>query len=278
MQLRGSNPILPAGQIASPARKLRWLPGATLRIGGGPVDAWALYTEGDPHFQERELNLPAQKTKPIAERPHAGEPWKAFQVRHRSIDLKREAVTKTAAHLFLEHGYQKTSMSLLAARLKVTKPALYYYFRNKEEILVECYRGGIAEIEENLSQLSAGAGTGLARLRLYVHEYATVVLSHDFGRCVAMIDDSELSSETRRGVRDLKRRIDVSFRTLVAEGIADGSIAACDPKLVSFAIAGAINWAGTWYKPTGELLPEQIAEAFTGILTGGLGPGLAGPK
>ena len=80
------------------------------------------------------------------------EPWKAFQVRHRSMELKRDAVLLTAAHLFLEHGYQKTSMSLLAARLNITKPALYYYFRNKEEILVECYRAGIANIEGHLDR------------------------------------------------------------------------------------------------------------------------------
>src|SRR5579863_6653061 len=108
----------------------------------------------------------------------AQEPWKAFHVRHRSPDLKRDAVLQTAAHLFLEHGYQKTSMSMLATRLCVTKPALYYYFRNKEEILVECYRAGIAEIESYLD--TSSTGTGLIRLRLYVHSYATVILKHDF--------------------------------------------------------------------------------------------------
>ncbi len=216
--------------------------------------------------------MPAEKTTKSSTPKATAEPWKAFQVRHRSPELKREAVIKTAAHLFLERGYQKTSMSLLAARLKVTKPALYYYFRNKEELLVECYRSGIAEIEDNLGRLSPNVGTGLVRLRRYVHEYATILLTRDFGRCVAMIDDSELSSDTRHGVRDLKRKIDGAFRKLVAAGIKDGSIADCDPKLVSFAIAGAINWAGTWYKPSGELSPEQIAHAFTQILTAGLAP------
>jgi len=199
----------------------------------------------------------------------APEPWKAFQVRHRSPDLKRDAVLQTAAHLFLEHGYQKTSMSMLATRLKVTKPALYYYFRNKEEILVECYRAGIAEIESHLD--TSSAGTGLFRLRLYVHSYVTAILTHYFGRCVAMLDDSELSAEGRRGVRDLKRRMDSSIRSLVEEGMQDGSIDPCNPKLVSFAVAGAINWVGTWYKPGGDLRPEDIAKEFTQILTGGLG-------
>jgi AcrR family transcriptional regulator len=221
--------------------------------------------------------VPVKKTpkKRTAELPKgsstsASEPWKAFQVRLRSKEVKRDAVLKTAARLFLEHGYQKTSMSLLAARLKITKPSLYYYFSNKEEILLECYREGIAEIDGCLQRSSLVAGTGLARLRLYINGYASIVLSGDFGRCVAMIDDSELSKETRRGVRTLKRRIDASIRELIQTGITDKSIASCNPKLVSFVIAGAINWAGTWYKPEGELSPDEIAQAFTEILTGRL--------
>ena len=198
------------------------------------------------------------------------EPWKAFQVRLRSPDLKRDAVLQTAAHLFLERGYQNTSMVLLAARLKVTKPALYHYFRNKEEILVECYRAGIAEIESHLGRSSSEEGTGFVRLQLYVHAYATAVLTHYFGRCVAMVDDSELSTEGQREVRGLKRRMDLAMRDLVKTGMKDGSIATSNPKLVSFAIAGAINWIGIWYKPGGDLRPEEIAREFTRILTGGL--------
>ena len=198
------------------------------------------------------------------------EPWKAFQVRLRSPELKRDAVLQTAAHLFLERGYQKTSMVLLAARLKVTKPALYYYFRNKEEILVECYRAGIAKIESHLERSSGEQGTGLRRLQLYVHSYCTAVLTHYFGRCVAMVDDTELSPEGQREVRALKRRMDVAMRGLVSEGIEDGSVAPCNPKLVSFAIAGAINWIGTWYEPGGDLPHEEIAREYTRMLTGGL--------
>ncbi len=200
------------------------------------------------------------------------EPWKAFQVRLRSPELKRDAVLQTAAHLFLERGYQNTSMVLLAARLKVTKPALYHYFRNKEEILVECYRAGIAEIESHLVRSSLEDGTGLVKLQLYVSAYATAVLTHYFGRCVAMVDDSELSSEGQREVRGLKRRMDLALRGLVKEGMKDGSIASCNPKLVSFAIAGAINWIGNWYRPGGDMRPEEIAREFTQILTGGLAP------
>ncbi len=204
------------------------------------------------------------------------EPWKAFQARQRSMDVKREAVLRTAAHLFLEYGYQKSSMSMLASQLKITKPALYYYFSNKEEILVECYRAGIASIEALLKETSANQGTGLRKLFMYVETYAEAIVSSDFGRCVPMLDESELSPATRREVRTMKRRLDSTLRGYVEEGIADGSIRPCNPKLVSFAIAGAVNWIGTWYHPDGDLSPLEIATEYARILTGGLGTNLTG--
>ncbi len=197
-------------------------------------------------------------------------PWKSFRVRQRDANTKREAVLETAAHLFLERGYSRTSMRELAAMLKITKPALYYYFQNKEQILVECYRAGIASIESLLDDAALSEGSGLQKIETYLRVYATAIVSHDFGRCVAMLDDSELSATTRREVRSLKRRIDASIRRFIEEGIADGSIAACNPKLAAFAAAGAINWIGTWYTPSGDLSGEEIARGFSRLLTVGL--------
>jgi AcrR family transcriptional regulator len=198
------------------------------------------------------------------------EPWKAFQVRQRNLDEKRDAVLLTAAHLFLEQGYRKTSMSELAKRLKITKPALYYYFRNKEDILVECYKAGILVIEDLLDKAAVTHGSGSDKVRAYVEAYATAVVLHEFGRCVAMLDDEELSLKARKEVRNLKRRIDASLREYIEEGIADGSVAPCNAKLASFAFAGAINWIGTWYQPQGPLSAEEIASQFAGLLTEGI--------
>ena len=200
----------------------------------------------------------------------AHRPWQSFRVRQRDGDAKREAVLETAAHLFLERGYHSTSLRELAALLKITKPALYYYFQNKEQILVECYRAGIASIEGLLDEGELDHGTGLERVEAYLRGYAMAIVSHDFGRCVAMLDDSELSPSARREVRTLKRRIDGTIREYIEKGIEDGSIDDCDPKLAAFAAAGAINWIGTWYRPDGGLSRESIATGFAELLTRGL--------
>jgi AcrR family transcriptional regulator len=206
----------------------------------------------------------------VAPEANQREPWKAFHARQRSMVAKREAVLRTAAHLFLVHGYQRSSMTQLATQLKITKPALYYYFRNKEEILVECYRAGIADIEAILTETSENQGTGLRKLFMYVETYTVAIVSGEFGRCLAMLDETELSPSTRREVRTMKRRLDMTLRGYVEEGIEDGSISPCNPKLVSFAIAGAINWIGSWYRPDGALSPCEIASEYARIITKGL--------
>ena len=212
-----------------------------------------------------DLKMARTETSAVARRP-----WKSFHVRRRDGDAKREALLETAAHLFLERGYRSTSLRELASLLKITKPALYYYFQNKEQILVECYRAGIASIEGLLQEAQLDDGNGLQKVEAYLRVYAMAIVSHDFGRCVAMLDDSELSSAARREVRTLKRRIDASIRDYIEEGIEDGSIDDCNPKLAAFAAAGAINWIGTWYRPDGGMERDSIATGFAKLLTHGL--------
>jgi AcrR family transcriptional regulator len=195
--------------------------------------------------------------------------WKAFSSRRRDPATKREAVLKTAAELFLEKSYGRTSLNDVAERLKITKPALYHYFRNKEEILIECYRLGTGLIEETLNEIAAHCGTGLEKVEAFIYSYANV-MTVNFGRCVMRIDQGDLSTDALIEVKAYKRKIDRRLRSFIREGIEDGSIGECDPKLAAFSIAGALNWICMWYEPDGALSPEEIAAQFSRTLTQGL--------
>jgi AcrR family transcriptional regulator len=179
---------------------------------------------------------------------------------------------KTAAHLFLDRGFRQTSMNVLAKLLGISKPALYYYFPNKDEILVSCYEQGIAVIESALDRSGKHKGTGLERIRALIAAYVETVVSVDFGLLVASLDDEDLNPESREKVRKLKRRIDSTARKFLEEGMRDGSIRTCDSKLVAFAMAGAINWIGMWYDRSGPQKADDIVASFTDYLVGGLAP------
>ena len=196
-------------------------------------------------------------------------PWKAFANRRRDPATKREAVLQTAAQLFLEKSYGRTSMNDVADRLNITKPALYHYFRNKEQILIECYRLGTGLIEEILNEIASHCGTGLEKVEAFIYSYANV-MTVNFGRCVMRLDDADLSTDALVQVRSYKKKIDRRLRSFIQEGIDDGSIMPCDPKIAAFSIAGALNWICHWYEPEGSLSAEEIATQFTRTLTRGL--------
>jgi AcrR family transcriptional regulator len=205
-------------------------------------------------------------------RPAAGTKshLKAFADRRRDPGTKREAILLTAAQLFVEKSYRRAGLNDVAERLHITKPALYHYFHNKEDIFLECYRLGVNMILDSLDAIDSAYATGLDKVAAFIESYARTI-TVDFGRCAMQVNESDLSASAAAEVRGHKRRIDRRLRAFIEGGIEDGSIAACDPKIAAFCIAGAVNWTVMWYRPDGPLEAGQIAAQFARTLTQGLG-------
>jgi AcrR family transcriptional regulator len=196
-------------------------------------------------------------------------PWMPFESRRRARDEKREAVLRTAVQLFLEQGYHGTTLNDVAERLNITKPALYNYFRGKDDILYECWAIGAERVDDCIEEINAGGGAGLAKLRKLIVRYAEVMTT-DYGKSLVRFDVRDLTEHNRKIVGTAKKKIDRAFRTYIKDGIADGSIKPCDIKLSAFAIAGSLNWIGHWYQPGGALPAQDIASEFAIRLTEGV--------
>lgn len=198
-------------------------------------------------------------------------PWPTKDQRVRERKTKREAVLNVAVRLFNERGFHSTSLDDVARLLNVTKPTIYYYFANKDEILFACVRRGLEAIRAAAEPAGEGTTDGMTRLRAVMRNYA-LVMTEDFGKCVTRTADHELSDTSKTHFRALKREIDTMIRGVVEVGIADGSIAPGDPKTITFMIAGALNWIARWHEPGGEKTPQEIAEDAVAFLVRGLAP------
>ena len=192
-----------------------------------------------------------------------------FETRRRDRDGKREAVLRTAVQLFLRDGYHRATLNDVADQLNITKPAIYNYFRGKDEILFECWMMGQDAALACIAGIDAAGGTGLAKLRELIRGYA-VLMTTDYGRSLVRFDVRDLAVRDGAVVRAAKRHTDGVFRRYVADGVGDGSIVACDVKLTAFAIAGSLNWIGHWFQPEGALRAEEIAASYAEQLTSGL--------
>ncbi len=212
--------------------------------------------------------MPAPAKNRSRKSPRTASPWEGGR-RPRERALKREAVILAAARAFAARGYHNTSLDDLAASLQVTKPTLYLYVPNKETILFECFRAGLAQIQGSLDEAEQGRGAARERLFAFIRGYAAAIVG-DFGWCMLRAEDQHLGSMLGRKIKLLKAGIDRRMRALIAAGVADGSIRECDPKMTAFALAGALNWMGHWYREDASLKPLEIADRFIDVFNRGL--------
>lgn len=184
-----------------------------------------------------------------------------------------------AAQVFNEKGYMASTLDEVAERLNVTKPTLYYYIKNKDEILYECVRIGLTMLQDAITEVGASGGSAMDKLVAAMHKYSEIV-TMDFGMCIIRVGEDPLPAESQRKLRRIKASIDREFRELIRQGISEGSIAPCDPKIAAFTLAGALSWIGRWYNPGGPLSPDDIARQCIALLINGLrnGPEPASPK
>ena len=184
---------------------------------------------------------------------------------------KRDAVLRAAVQMFNERGFHQTSLDDVAARLGVSKPTIYHYLGNKDQVLLECVTIGLTQLLEAAETSRQETGNGAQRLTRFLQRYAEINMD-DFGRCVIRTADEALAPESREQFRALKRKIDTAMRGLIAEAMADGSIAPMDTRMLAFTLAGALNWPARWQNANGVDKPEQIAQHLVAILATGFAP------
>jgi AcrR family transcriptional regulator len=203
--------------------------------------------------------------------PAAPSPWRASRERLRDREVKREAVIRAAAREFNRKGYHNTSLDDIAARLEVTKPTVYYYVTSKEQLLFECFVAGVEQIRAAFREVRDLKVPARERLNAVLRHYGEAVAS-EFGWCMVRAEDQDLPPAMSRHIKTLKSEIDHGIRRLIKEGVQDGSIGSCDPKMTAFALAGALNWIAHWYREDRSLTGAQIADAFVTVFEGGLRP------
>src|SRR3546814_5667497 len=87
---------------------------------------------------------------------------------------KREAVLKAAVEMFNARGFHATSLDDLAASLGISKPTIYHYLGNKDQVLLECLTRGLMQLRAAAEEAQTLPGTGLDRLRAFLRSYADV--------------------------------------------------------------------------------------------------------
>jgi AcrR family transcriptional regulator len=182
---------------------------------------------------------------------------------------RRVEILKSAAAAFRRRGYHGASVDEIASALEMTKGNLYYYFRNKEEILFACHDYSLDTLLALLADVQAAPLSPDEKLRRLILAFIHIILDELQGTALTL-DLQALSPLLLKRVIAKRDRFDRGMREIIQQGIDSGLFAPGDPKMIAFAIMGAVNWISKWFDPAGPMTSNQIGDAFAEYLVGGL--------
>jgi AcrR family transcriptional regulator len=146
---------------------------------------------------------------------------------------------------------------------------LYHYFKGKQELLYFCQDHSLEKMLAALRQTRISHETSADKLRIVIDAHVRCILDEIEGS-VAHLEVDGLPATLRRRLLTKRDRYERGIRSLVAAGVESGEFVACDPKLATLVILGALNWTARWFRPEGDQSAREIAEAFADYLIRGL--------
>jgi AcrR family transcriptional regulator len=184
------------------------------------------------------------------------------------FQLQRDRMLRAAAECFNRKGYSGTSLKDVADILGLTDAALYYYVRNKEELVYLCYVRAAHLARDAMQRAVAEGGSGLERVRLYIRNHIELIVGES-GPLAIMSEIPSLTRTHRDEILATSREHSKNFEAILESGIKDGSIAPCDVRMTGNAIMGAINWIPKWFHGD-DRAARRVLEEFPVILSSGL--------
>ena len=178
-------------------------------------------------------------------------------------------ILKSAAKAFRRLGYHGATVEQIAAALHMKKGNLYYYFKNKEEILFACHQYSLDQLLQLLDDVEESGLPANEKLRRLVVAFVHTILDELHGTAL-FLDLEALSPAHLKAAIARRDAFDHGVRLVIEQGMATGVFAAGDPKLLAFALFGSVNWIPRWYNPDGAASSQDIADLFANFFVAGL--------
>jgi AcrR family transcriptional regulator len=185
--------------------------------------------------------------------------------------LTQKVIVERAAELFARQGFGATSLNDIAEALGVTKVALYYHVKNKEEILRLIYLMVLSIAEEPLRRIAESELSPVEKLRHAVEHHISVTVNTSPAIKVFYREQAYLTGPFAREIILREKDYERYFEQIIQEGIAKGTFKpGFDSKIISFGLLGMCHWLSQWYKPSGRYTHRQIASMLIDMVEGGL--------
>lgn len=184
---------------------------------------------------------------------------------------RRAELVRAAARLFSERGYHGTSMQHLGDALGLRRGSLYAHIGSKQELLLDVVEEGAGRFLERGRAAVELRGTAAERLRAFLAGHIATVVEHLDAATVFLNEWRYLSPDLRSVVQEQRDAYEAMIRGIIDEGKSSGDFREdADVRIAALGVLSVGNWIYAWYRPEGELRPQEIGEKFADLLVKGL--------
>lgn len=185
---------------------------------------------------------------------------------------KRE-ILEGASRVFRARGLHAAGMRDIAAELGMAVGNLYYYFRDKEDLLAFVQESALARLLEMAARVRALDLPADGKLRLLLEEHVVSLNDPEEGTpgSLAHLEVEALGEERRAAVLARRDEYEQIVRSLIDEGMDQGLFRRADPKVASLALLGSVNWTVKWFRPEGGKSAREIGRQIAAMMVRSLG-------
>jgi AcrR family transcriptional regulator len=170
----------------------------------------------------------------------------------RHHDANVENILGSAASLFAEKSFGLASIIEIAARANISFPRIYYYLRNKEELLYLVAKRGLERSITSYGKLVATVDDPAEKLRIFIENHFSSSTSSPAEAKVLIQETTKLSEPYLSEIREMERQYTETCRTLLADmAKANGTeLSRSRSRILVSLLFGALNSIGNWYIPS----------------------------
>ncbi len=173
----------------------------------------------------------------------------------------RQFVLTSAARLFREQGYDRTTVKEIAKACNLLPGSLHYRYQAKEDILVDLMRLGLEQTSTAVSEAVAGAAEPVEQLRRGINAHLQMLVSGSDMVYVLLFEWRSLRGEARKEMIKLRDRYESLWATMLKSLAEKGVIRKeVDLDLLRLIGLGALNWVATWFSDDGRYTLEEIGD------------------
>ena len=181
---------------------------------------------------------------------------------------KHERVLDEAARQLNEKGVLLTSLAEIAAKLGVTRGAMYYYVADREDLVFQCYRRAAEITARHLLEAGRADGTAADVLRVFV----TRMLDPNEPEIAARAEIAMLNTTQRDTIQGLYDALATRLAHVLETGQREGVLRACDFEVTARIILSLVTWAPLarpWAHQVGPMGHPRLLAAATATVFDG---------